>query len=426
MDVTDDLEPHDGSELSAHGEAGTSHGAVGLKRYEHALMGTYGVPQRLLTHGQGSYVWDADGNRYLDLLGGIAVNALGHADPEWAGAIATQAATLGHVSNFFATEPQIRLAERLLEITGAPTGSRVFLCNSGTEANEAAFKLSRRTGRTRILALVDAFHGRSTGALALTHKAAYREPFAPLAPGVEWIPANDIAALEEAMGDDVAALFVEPVQGEAGVIPLTHAYLSAARELTRRHGALLIADEVQTGIGRTGTWLAMQAHGIQPDVVTLAKGLGGGFPVGALVAYGPEVATMLGKGQHGTTFGGNPLAAAAALATLDAIDHRGLLAHVKAVGEHLKQTIGAIPGVADVRGDGLLLGIALEEQISAEVAAAALEAGFIINPPSPDTIRLAPSLTLTHEEADTFVSWLAGHLAGRAARTSDAAEGSDA
>ncbi|WNM23265.1 acetylornithine transaminase [Demequina capsici] len=408
---------HDGSELSAHGEAGTSAGAVGLRRYDHSLMGVFGTPQRVLTHGQGSDVWDADGKRYLDLLGGIAVNALGHADPEWAGAIATQAATLGHVSNFFATEPQIRLAERLLEISGAPTGSRVFLCNSGTEANEAAFKMSRRTGRTRILALVDSFHGRSTGALALTYKAAYREPFAPLAPGVEWIPANDVAALEAAMDDDVAALFIEPIQGEAGVIPLTHAYLEAARELTLRHGALLIADEVQTGIGRTGTWLAMQAHGIQPDVVTLAKGLGGGFPIGAVIAYGQQAATMLTKGQHGTTFGGNPLGSAAALATLDAIDARGLLAHVKALGEHLKQTIGAIPGVLEVRGEGLLLGIKLESEISASVAAAAIEDGFIINPPSPDTIRLAPALVLTQPEADTFVEWLRGHLAAAAAHT---------
>lgn len=392
----------------------------GLERYRKALMGTYGVPQRVLTKGEGSYVWDADGERYLDLLGGIAVNALGHADPAWVAAVAHQAGQLSHVSNFFATEPQIVLAERLLEITGAPEGSRVFLANSGTEANEAAFKMARLTGRTRIIALTEAFHGRSTGALALTHKEAYREPFAPLAPGVEWLAPNDIDALRAAMGDDVSAVFVEPIQGEAGVKPLTHEYLAAVRELCDAHGALMIADEVQTGIGRTGTWLAIQAHGIQPDVVTLAKSLGGGFPIGAVVAFGDKAGAMLGKGQHGTTFGGNPLAAAAALATLDAIRDRDLLTHVKAMGQWIKDTVGALPGVAEVRGDGLLLGIRLEAEISADVAAAGLKAGFIINPPSPDTIRLAPSLTLSQEEAEPFVTWLGEHLAARAAAAVDA------
>ncbi len=387
----------------------------GLDRYANSVMATFGRPLRVLTKGEGSYVWDADGNRYLDLLGGIAVNALGHADPEWVAAITAQASTLAHTSNFFATVPQIALAERLIDICGAPEGSRVFLANSGTEANEAAFKMSRRTGRTRILSLENSFHGRSTGALALTHKAAYREPFAPLAPGVEFVPPNDIAALEGAMGDDVAALVIEPIQGEAGVVPLTQEYIQAARDLTARYGALFIVDEVQTGIARTGQWLAMHAHGIAPDVVTLAKGLGGGFPIGAVVAFGPKAATLLTAGQHGSTFGGNALASAAALATLDAIESRGLLAHVKAMGEWLKETIGALPGVAEVRGEGLLLGIRLEAEISAEVAAAGLEAGFIINPPNADTIRLAPSLTLTREEAAPFVAWLSDYLAVRPA-----------
>jgi len=392
----------------------------GLDRYQSALMETFGRPLRVLTKGEGSYVWDADGNRYLDLLGGIAVNALGHADPEWVAAIATQAATLSHVSNFFATEPQIALAERLLDICGAPEGSRVFLTNSGTEANEAAFKMSRRTGRTRILALTESFHGRSTGALTLTYKEAYRAPFAPLAPGVDFIAPNDFAALQAAMGDDIAAIFIEPIQGEAGVKPLSHEYLLAVRRLCDTHGVLLIADEVQTGIGRTGTWLAMQAHGIMPDVVTLAKGLGGGFPVGAVVAFGDHAATLLTAGQHGTTFGGNPLASAAALATIDAIESRGLLAHVKVMGEWIKATVGALPGVVEVRGEGLLLGIRLEAEISAAVAAAAIEDGFIVNPPSPDTIRLAPSLTLTQAEAEPFVQWLAGYLAAHAADTKEA------
>ena len=395
-------------------------GEQSLDRYGNAIMATFGRPLRVLTKGEGSYVWDADGNRYLDLLGGIAVNALGHADPEWVAAITLQASTLAHVSNFFATEPQIALAERLIDICGAPEGSRVFLANSGTEANEAAFKMSRRTGRTRILALVESFHGRTTGALALTYKESYRNPFAPLAPEVEWVRANDVEALTSAMGDDVAALFIEPIQGEAGVKPLTHEFLVAARELCDAHGALLIADEVQTGIARTGQWLAMHAHGIAPDVVTLAKGLGGGFPIGAVVAFGPRAATLLTAGQHGSTFGGNALASAAALATLDAIDSRGLLAHVKAMGEWLKETIGAIQGVAEVRGEGLLLGIRLEAEISAEVAAAAIEDGFIINPPNPDTIRLAPSLTLTREEAAPFVQWLSDYLTAHAAITKEA------
>ncbi len=387
----------------------------GLDRYANAVMATFGRPLRVLTKGEGSYVWDADGNRYLDLLGGIAVNTLGHADPEWVAAITAQASTLAHTSNFFATEPQIALAERLLDVCGAPTGSRVFLANSGTEANEAAFKMSRRTGRPRIIALEKSFHGRSTGALALTHKAAYREPFAPLAPGVEFVPPNDIAALEAAMGDDVAALFIETIQGEAGVVPLSHAYVQAARDLTTAHGALLIVDEVQTGIARTGQWLSIQAHGVTPDVVTLAKGLGGGFPIGAVVAFGTAAATLLTAGQHGSTFGGSALASAAALATLDAIESRGLLAHVKTMGEWLTETIGSLPGVAEVRGEGLLLGIRLEAQISVEVCAAAIEEGFIINPPNPDTIRLAPSLTLTREEAAPFVSWLSDYLAARPA-----------
>ncbi len=396
------------------------HDEQALDRYGNAIMATFGRPLRVLTKGEGSYVWDADGNKYLDLLGGIAVNALGHADPEWVAAITLQASTLAHASNFFATVPQIALAERLIDICGAPEGSRVFLANSGTEANEAAFKMSRRTGRTRILALVESFHGRTTGALALTYKDAYRTPFAPLAPEVEWVRANDIEALTSAMGDDVAALFIEPIQGEAGVKPLTHEFLTAARELCDAHGALLIADEVQTGIARTGQWLAMHAHGIAPDVVTLAKGLGGGFPIGAVVAFGPRAATLLTAGQHGSTFGGNALASAAALATLDAIDSRGLLAHVKAMGEWLKETIGALPGVAEERGEGLLLGIRLEAEISAEVAAAAIEDGFIINPPNPDTIRLAPSLTLTREEAAPFVSWLSDYLAAHPAIAKEA------
>ncbi|MFV0285658.1 MAG: acetylornithine transaminase [Demequina sp.] len=402
------------SGLSEHGEGGLERGAVDLQRYGHALMGTFGVPMRVLTRGEGSYVWDADGNRYLDLLGGIAVNALGHGHPAWVEAIASQAATLAHASNFFATEPQIALAERLLDLAQAPTGSRVFFANSGTEANEAAIKMARKTGKGTIIALEGGFHGRSTGALALTYKEAYRAPFAPLIGDVVFVPVNDEQALADAVAthaQDLSAIIVEPIQGEAGVIPLTHGYLALARELTRRHDALLVFDEVQTGVARTGAWFAHQLHGIQPDVMTLAKGLGGGFPIGAVVAFGDRAGTMLGKGEHGTTFGGNPLAAAAALATLRVIEDEDLIANVKAVSAHLRERLEAMDGVLEVRGEGLLLGIGLAAPASAEIAQAAVNAGFIVNPPSPDTIRLVPALTLTTAEADTFLTWIEGHLA---------------
>lgn len=390
------------------------------ERYTHALMDTFGAPQRVLVRGEGPYVWDADGRRYLDLLGGIAVNSLGHAHPTLTAAISAQLGTLGHVSNFFASPTQIAFAERLLELAQAPEGSRVFLTNSGTEANEAAFKLARRNGgpdRPRVLALEGAFHGRSMGALALTHKAAYREPFEPLPGGVEFLPFGDTAALEAAFADgtgaQVAALFVEPIQGEAGVRPLPPGYLALARRLTAEHGALLILDEVQTGMGRTGSWLAHQqpeiGGGVVPDAVTLAKGLGGGFPVGALVAYGERTATLLGRGQHGTTFGGNPVAAAAGLATIAVIERDGLLGHVRTLGATVRGRIAGLghPLVTDVRGQGLLIAIELARPVAPQVAALALEAGFVVNPCTPTTIRLAPPFVLTEEQAGTFVDFLA-------------------
>jgi acetylornithine/N-succinyldiaminopimelate aminotransferase len=394
-------------------------------RYTHAVMDTFGAPQRVLVRGEGPYVWDADGTRYLDLLGGIAVNALGHAHPTLTAAISAQLGTLGHISNFFASPTQIALAERLLALAEAPEGSRVFLTNSGTEANEAAFKMARRNNvgpdgpgtRTRVLALEGAFHGRSMGALALTSKKAYREPFEPLPGGVEFLPFGDTAALEAAFadgaGEHVAALFLEPVQGEAGVLPLPPGYLVRARELTAAHGALLVLDEVQTGMGRTGRWLAHQhphlGGGILPDVVTLAKGLGGGFPVGAAVAFGERAATLLGRGQHGTTFGGNPVAAAAALATIGVIERDGLLAHVTDLGAWWRAQIEALghPLVAEVRAEGLLIGIGLTQPVAAQVAADALAAGFIVNPCTPSTLRLAPPYVLTREQAASFTQFLA-------------------
>lgn len=406
--------------------AGAGSVAEWTDRYTHAVMDTFGPPQRVLVRGEGPYVWDADGRRYLDLLGGIAVNSLGHAHPTLTAAISAQLGTLGHISNFFASPTQIALAERLLALAGAPAGSRVFLTNSGTEANEAAFKLLRRHSdgrRPRVLALEGGFHGRSMGALALTHKPAYRAPFLPLPAGVEFLPFGDTAALEAAFaegGDRVAGLVVEPIQGEAGVRALPPGYLARARELTREHGALLVLDEVQSGMGRTGRWFAHQhphlGGGIVPDAVTVAKGLGGGFPVGGLIAFGPEVATLLGRGQHGTTFGGNPVAAAAALATIGVVERDGLLAHVTALGERLRARLAGTgnPLVREVRGEGLLLAVELTAPVAARVAADALDAGIVVNPCTPTTLRIAPPYVLTDEQAQPFVDLVAAlpaHLA---------------
>ncbi len=394
----------------------TTAGSTWQTRYGEALMNTFGPPQRVLVRGQGAYVWDEQDRRYLDLLAGIAVNALGHAHPALVDAVATQAGTLGHVSNFFATPAQITLAERVLDLAlpaGVPDGSRVFFTNSGTEAMEAAVKLARLHGgpqRPRILALEGAFHGRTLGALALTHKAAYRDPFAPLPGGVEHLPFGDLDALRTAFvrdGDQVAAMVVEPVQGEAGVRALPEGYLAEARRLTRDHGALLILDEIQSGIARTGRWLAHHhdhlGGGITPDAIALAKGLGGGFPIGALIGVG-QAGQTFAPGQHGTTFGGNPIAAAAALATLEEIDRQDLLARVRDLSGQWRTDLAGVdhPLLAGVRGEGLLLAVLLTQPVAARAAHAALEAGFIVNPVAPDALRLAPPLILTQEQADTF------------------------
>jgi acetylornithine aminotransferase len=414
--MSDVLETSTGADLSVAGWT---------ERYSRAVMDTFGPPQRVLVRGEGAYVWDADGRRYLDLLAGIAVNALGHAHPTLTAAVSAQLGTLGHVSNFFGTPTQIGLAETLLRLAQAPEGSRVFFTNSGTEANEAAFKMTRRVldadgrPRTRVLALEGGFHGRSMGALALTSKAAYREPFEPLPGGVEFLPFGDTAALEAAFAPaavaergPVAALVAEPLQGEAGVRPLPPGYLALARRLTADAGALLVLDEVQTGMGRTGSWFAYQqpevGGGVVPDVITLAKGLGGGFPVGAVVALG-DSAALLGRGQHGTTFGGNPVAAAAALATIGVIERDGVLENVRRVGALLRDEIvaGGSPLVREVRGRGLLLAVVLTAPVAADVAARALEAGFIVNAVAPDVVRLAPPLVLTAEQAREAAAFFA-------------------
>ncbi len=390
-------------------------------RYADAVMNTFGKPRLVLTRGEGAHVWDDAGKQYLDLLGGIAVNSLGHAHPALVAAVTTQLQTLGHVSNFFATEPQVRLAERLLELLFAPVveggasatvskpDGKVFFTNSGAEANEAAFKLTRRTGRTHVVATEGAFHGRTMGALALTSKAAYREPFEPLPGGVTFVPYGDAAALAEAVTDRTASVLLEPLQGEAGVVAPPLQYLEQAREITTEHGALLWLDEIQTGIGRTGTWFAHHSPAVATplegvaDIVTLAKGLAGGFPIGACIATGPA-AELLQPGNHGTTFGGNPVAAAAALAVLDTIEKDGLLDHVTALGLYLRDGLGADDRVTEVRGAGLLIGLDLSKPVSAEVVAAAQESGFIVNNPTPERIRLAPPLVLTQEQADSFLT----------------------
>jgi acetylornithine/N-succinyldiaminopimelate aminotransferase len=385
------------------------YGEAWTERYAGALMNTFGTPQKVLVRGEGVYVWDADGRRYLDLLAGIAVNALGHAHPLIVQAVTTQLTTLGHISNFFASAPQIVLAERLVELLGYAddTDVRVYFCNSGAEANEAAFKVARRTGRTKMVSTEGSFHGRTMGALALTGKAAIREPFEPLPGDVTFVPYGDVAALEAAIDDETAAFIVEPVQGEKGVVPAPPGYLKAAREITARHGTLLILDEIQTGIGRTGKWFAHSGTGVIPDVITLAKGLGGGMPIGACIGIG-AAATLLGPGQHGSTYAGNPVACAAGLAVLHAIERDDLLANVRTVGAHLTAGINALnhPAVAGVRGEGLLLAIMLTGPYAADVVKAALEAGFIINAPAPDAVRLAPPLILTTAQADEFLAVL--------------------
>lgn len=391
--------------VGAEASAAAAKNEAWTERYQEAMMHTFGTPQRVLVRGEGCYVWDADGRRYLDLLGGLAVNSLGHAHPLLVSTVTAQLATLGHVSNFFATPPQIALAERLLGLVGE-TG-RVFFTNSGTEANEAVFKMARRTGRPTIIALEGGFHGRSMGALAMTGKPSIREPFEPLPGGVIHVPFGDAAALERAVDTDTAAVVLEPIQGEAGVRPLPDDYLRAARAVTAEHGALLVIDEVQTGIGRTGDWFGYQQSGIVPDAITVAKGLGGGFPVGACIGLG-AAADLLGPGSHGTTFGGNPVAAAAGLAVLHAIERDGLLANVRTIGDRLAWGLTGLghPLIAGVRGRGLLLGVGLTDPIASDVVTAALAAGVIVNAVAPDTIRLAPPLILGMEQVEEFLAML--------------------
>ena len=380
-----------------------------LERWPHALMDSYGTPTIALVRGEGAHVWDEDGKQYTDLLGGIAVNALGHAHPAVVEAVTRQIATLGHVSNFYATEHAVRLAERLLELLGRD--GRVFLCNSGAEANEAALKLSRLTGRTGLVAAENSFHGRTMGALALTGQPAKQDPFRPLPGDVRFVPYGDPSALAAAVDESTAAVFLEPVQGEGGVLPAPDGYLAAAESAAHDAGALLVLDEVQTGIGRTGSWFAHQPSGVRPDVVTLAKGLGGGLPIGACVALG-DAAALLTPGTHGSTFGGNPVSCAAALAVLDTVEREGLAERAKSLGERITDGVLATghPLVAGVRGSGLLLGVVLAEPVAKAAQTELAGDGFLVNAVTPSVLRLAPPLVLSDDDADAFVAALPGAL----------------
>jgi acetylornithine/N-succinyldiaminopimelate aminotransferase len=383
--------------------SGSASSEAVLEAYAHSVMNTFGLPKRVFVRGEGCSLWDSDGRRYLDLLSGLAVNALGHAHPTVLSAVTGQIATLGHVSNFFATPPQVALAGRLAAMAGAAE-ARVFFTNSGTEANEAGFKITRMTGRSRIISTEGAFHGRSLGALALTHNPKYRLPFEPLPGEVIFVPYGDAEALASVVDETVAAVVLEPIQGENGVVVPPAGYLAQAREICDRFGALLWMDEVQTGIGRCGSWLVHVDEGVTADIITVAKGLGNGFPIGACIAT-ETASRLLGPGSHGSTFGGNPVAAIAGLAVIAVIERDGLLAHAKTLGDHFSTAIMGLDHglITGVRGRGLLQAVILAAPIAAAVVDAALAAGFVINAPRPDVLRVAPPLIISSAELDHFV-----------------------
>ncbi|OKH83748.1 acetylornithine aminotransferase [Mycobacterium sp. ST-F2] len=374
-------------------------------RWQAVMTNNYGTPPVALVSGDGAVVTDADGKSYVDFLAGIAVNVLGHRHPAVIEAVTTQLNTLGHTSNLYATEPGIALAEALVAQLDAP--ARVFFCNSGAEANEAAFKISRLTGRTKIVAAQGAFHGRTMGSLALTGQPGKQEPFLPLPGDVTHVPYGDADALEAAVTDETAAVFLEPIMGEGGVVTPPAGYLVKARELTAKHGALLVLDEVQTGIGRTGAFYAHQHDGITPDVITLAKGLGGGLPIGACIAIG-DAAELLQPGMHGSTFGGNPVCTAAGLAVVKTLADDDLVHRADAAGKTLAHGIEELnhPLVDHVRGRGLLLGVVLTAPQAKAVENAARDAGFLVNAAAADVVRLAPPLVITDAQIDAFLTAL--------------------
>jgi len=383
-----------------------------LERYRAAFMPNYGLPPVALVSGQGCLVRDADGKEYLDFIAGIAVSSLGHGHPALIEAVTAQVGAIAHTSNLFVNEPEVQLAERLRRLLGEHGAkARVFLSNSGTEANECALKLAIKYAkaheRTYFVAAENGFHGRTMGALSLTGKHAIREPFGPYAIDVRFVPYGDADALRQAVTPQCAAVFLEPTLGEGGVVPPPDGYLSAARDICDQSGALLVIDEIQSAIGRTGTWFAHQHEGVRPDILTLAKGLGGGLPIGACIGFGPY-GELFAKGDHGSTFGGNPVSAAAALAVLRTIEAEGLLDHVTKVGALLKEGLSAIahPLLKSVRGRGLWLGLVLTEPLAVQVEAAARDAGFLVNAVQPNVIRLAPPLIVTAEQVQALIDAL--------------------
>jgi acetylornithine/N-succinyldiaminopimelate aminotransferase len=373
-----------------------------LKRWDNSLQNNYGKPSIVLVQGKGIVVTDADGNTYLDFLGGIATSILGHAHPAIVKAVTKQISTLSHVSNFYAHPNAIELAEKLAAMTGDKS-AKVFFCQSGAEANEAALKLSRRTGKVRVVAAQGAFHGRTMGALSLTGQPSKREPFLPLIKGVKHVPFGDIDAMRKAISKKTAMVIIEPIMGEAGVIVPPSDYLQQLRQLCDKNGSLLVIDAVQTGMGRTGDWFGHEYSGITPDVITLAKGLGGGLPLGAMIALG-KAADLFQAGDHGSTFGGNPVTTAAGLAAIEYIETKGILRKVEKQGAHLMQELALIPGVKEVRGAGLLLGIELESLKASDVSDAMRDAGILVNAANATTIRIAPALIVTDAQINKFIS----------------------
>lgn len=379
-----------------------------ITRYQAAMLPLFN-PLKVMSHGKGVYLYDLAGNKYLDLLAGIAVNSLGYGHESLVEAICEQAKAAIHISNFFTSKPQVELAEKLISLAQAPSGSGVFLVNSGTEANEAALKIAKRTGKPRVLALNGSFHGRTLGSLSMTSKKEYREPFAPLVPGVSFIEPGNVIQLEtELKKQDVAAVIAEPIQAEAGVKPLSTEYLKALRDLTKKYEALLILDEVQTGVGRLGAWFGHQLADIKPDVMTLAKGLGSGVPIGAVVTFGSKITHLLSPGQHGTTFGGNPLAAKAALTVLNTIEEESLLEQITRASSAFRDQLKALdlPQISEVRGQGLLIGIEFSADYAKALSQAAFEAGFIVNATDERTLRLCPPLIIKPAEFVEFAKAL--------------------
>ena len=379
-----------------------------MKRWQRVIQDNYGTPSIELVSGKGSVVKDANGASYIDFLAGIATNVLGHGHPAIVKAVTKQISTLGHVSNFYAHPNVLELAEKLQKMTGDKS-ARTFFCNSGAEANEAALKLSRKTGKFRVVATQEAFHGRTMGALSLTGQPSKRNPFKPLLKGIKHVPFGDSAAMKRAINRKTAMVIVEPIMGEAGVIVPPADYLKNLRQYCDDNGALLVFDCVQTGMGRTGDWFGYEYSGTKPDVITLAKGLGGGLPLGAMIALGPA-SQLFAAGDHGSTFGGNPVATAAALAVISAIEKEKILAHVDEVGEFLLAELALIPGVIEVRGAGLLIGLTLEKPVAKSVVKKCQEMGALINAPGDSTIRLAPALNVSMKQAEKFVTIFAKAL----------------